>query len=492
MHTRPWEFLKRLAGLLVTPATDPAHQAERIRFMERNIGLAVKVVLVVILYYNLFLSNWTQGLYGVGELTFDTVRRFFQAWTLVNILAAATFIYMDRLPLSLVQWVTGVNNVVDGLFLGAMVIATGGTESTLYWVFLGLIVRNAVSMPIALAQLSVNLMATASYALAGPLYKFILSLTASNSVTSEAASTLNRHLTNAVRDDTLNPLLTDESPTAPGFVMANQINELFIARICLLLFLTACCYGLQVLLDRQREAEEEAREFAGRQEQLQAAGRLAAEIAHQIKNPLGIINNAAFNLQRALQEGRTDTGQQITIIREEVERADRIITELMGYAQLAEGKVERLNAADEINYALLQVFPAGAKYQVAVQRSFAPALPSLLMQRGHFQEVLVNVLQNAREAMEGRGNIQVGTRYGENYSVVVTITDDGPGIAPDTLNRIFEPYFTTKKKGTGLGLAIVKHNVELYGGTVRAESLLGHGTTFVLQFPGKAIMSIRK
>ncbi|MHB8523724.1 MAG: sensor histidine kinase, partial [Limisphaerales bacterium] len=184
--------------------------------------------------------------------------------------------------------------------------------------------------------------------------------------------------------------------------------------------------------------------------------------------------------------------QQIQIIREEVERSDWIITDLMGYARLTEGKVERLDVTEELDRAIEQVFPAAVQYQVQVHRDYAPALPPLMMQRNHFSEVLVNLLQNAREAMNGRGNIAVSARYGENYSVVITIEDDGPGIPPDLQEKIFESYFTTKEKGTGLGLAIVKHNVEIYSGTVRVESELGKGTRFVIQLPGRSFIKLRK
>ena len=125
-----------------------------------------------------------------------------------------------------------------------------------------------------------------------------------------------------------------------------------VERLIVLVAWALCCYGIQVLFEKQKRAEAEATEFAVRQERLQTAGRLAAEIAHQIKNPLGIITNAAFCLQRAVREremAAEEQGQnideQVQIIREEIEHADQIITELMGYAQLAEGTVERLEVA---------------------------------------------------------------------------------------------------------------------------------------------------
>jgi signal transduction histidine kinase len=129
---------------------------------------------------------------------------------------------------------------------------------------------------------------------------------------------------------------------------------------------------------------------------------------------------------------------------------------------------------------------------VEVVRDFAPALPPLLAQRAHISEIFINLLQNAREAMNGQGRLNVSAHYGDNYCVVVQIADNGPGIAPDYVNRIFEPYFTTKEKGTGLGLAIVRHNAELYNGSVRVESELGNGTRFTVVLPARTMMQFRK
>src|SRR5207248_1525843 len=110
--------------------------------------------------------------------------------------------------------------------------------------------------------------------------------------------------------------------------LSDNPTEPFLLRLIVIWLMTICCYGVQVLFEKQRQAGEEAREFDSRQAQLRSAGRLAAQIAHQIKNPLAIINNAAYSLQRALQ-GRDGAGvKQLQIIREEVERSDRIITKL--------------------------------------------------------------------------------------------------------------------------------------------------------------------
>jgi len=110
------------------------------------------------------------------------------------------------------------------------------------------------------------------------------------------------------------------------------------------------------------------------------------------------------------------------------------------------------------------------------------------MQRNHLSVVLVNLLQNAREALHGKGNLHVHAHYGDNNTLQIVIGDDGPGIPFEKLDKIFEAYVTTKEKGTGLGLAIVKHNVELYGGAVRVESELGKGARFILLFPAKTFI----
>jgi signal transduction histidine kinase len=115
------------------------------------------------------------------------------------------------------------------------------------------------------------------------------------------------------------------------------------------------------------------------------------------------------------------------------------------------------------------------------------------MQRRHFSETIVNLLQNAREALgEQGGNIFLEAKCTSDYSVVISIRDDGPGIPPEKLERIFEPYYTTKDKGTGLGLATVKHNVELYGGKIRLDSELGKGACFHLIFPAKTQIRLEK
>ena len=453
MNPAVWTKLKQLPALLSVEAPDAPDQLRRLRSMERNLVLPAKTLSLLVLFYYLLLSNWYDDVTSQPDAILLTVRLFFLIYLVVNIAEAILLAGMEQLPFRLVQESVFVMAFIDALFVAAVTLVTGGFDSGLYWLFLGLIFRNVVSIPVASTQLVLNMVVCLSYIMAGLL-----------------DTTLIRTEIDWVEDN----------PTEP-----------FLLRIIVLALLSACCYGLQVLFERQRQAEEEAQVFVRQQEQIQAAGRLAAEIAHQLKNPLGIINNAAFTLQRTVKEGKTIT-QQIQIIREEVERSDRIITELMGYARLVEGRVEKLDVQEELERAIKMVFPPAVAFEVKIERDYASVLPPLLALRNHLAEIFVNLLQNAREAMAGKGTIRLATRYGENYSAVVSVADTGPGIASHLLERIFEPYFTTKEKGTGLGLSIVKHNIELYGGTVQVESELGKGTRFVLVFPARSLMRLRK
>ena len=450
----------KITRLLVAPTVEPSQRAARIQAVEKDIILPLKGVLILILAYFFFFSHWRDNPGSPTAIGLAILQRFFVFYLAFNLVMAAFLLRTKQISLGALQWMLCGGGVLDVALMTGLTFLTEGSDSLLYWVFPVLILHNALVIPVALPQLFLNLLLSVGFFIGARLEQ-------------SAVDQINRE--NALIHADLIPRL--ENPYE---------------RVIVLLLWASCCYGVQLLFERQKRAEAEATEFAVRQERLQTAGRLAAEIAHQLKNPLGIITNAAFCLQRSVQEGQTAVDDQVAIIREEIERADQIITELMGYAQLAEGRVERLVVTEELDQALTQVFPSAAKYPVKIHRNYAPALPTLLMQKRHLSDILVNLLQNAREAMNGHGEIEVGAAYGKNDSIAIHIDDNGPGIAPEKMDRIFEAYFTTRDKGTGLGLAIVKHNVEMYGGKVGVESKIGRGTRFTVEFPPRILMRLSK
>tara|TARA_B000000475_G_scaffold132530_1_gene106824 strand:+ start:601 stop:1968 length:1368 start_codon:yes stop_codon:yes gene_type:complete len=426
-------------------APDENEQRVRIRFMERHTMLPVKAVYFLLLVYYLYFSSWPE-LDNVRWTLFQTIQWFFLLCLIVNTVIAVMLFRMDEFSIGVLREVVFSICLFDAVLLAMMTELTGGFESFLFWLFLGIQVRNAISMPVATTQIMANLCVSVIYLCAG----------------------------------------------AFDIIVARSVEELegitvepVMLRALLLVLMTAFCYALQVLIDKQRRMDSEEEEFDRRQSQLQASGRLAAEIAHQIKNPLGIINNTAFTLGK-LTAGDQIIQKQVELVREEVNKADQVITKLMGYAQLTEGRLDKLDINDVLDFSITQVFPEGHKFGIRIRKNYGIALPPLLAQSLHISEVFVNILQNSREAVGENGEISIITSYGGNYTLSVVIEDNGPGIPLNMIDKVFEPYLTTKEKGTGLGLAIVKHNTELYGGKVEVNSELGKYTRFNLLFPGRS------
>ena len=426
-------------------APDENEQRVRIRFMERHTMLPVKAVYFLLLVYYLYFSSWPE-LDNVRWTLFQTIQWFFLLCLIVNTVIAVMLFRMDEFSIGVLREVVFSICLFDAVLLAMMTELTGGFESFLFWLFLGIQVRNAISMPVATTQIMANLCVSVIYLCAG----------------------------------------------AFDIIVARSVEELegitvepVMLRALLLVLMTAFCYALQVLIDKQRRMDSEEEEFDRRQSQLQASGRLAAEIAHQIKNPLGIINNTAFTLGK-LTAGDQTIQKQVELVREEVNKADQVITKLMGYAQLTEGRLDKLDINDVLDFSITQVFPEGHKFDIRIRKNYGIALPPLLAQSLHISEVFVNILQNSREAVGENGEISIITSYGGNYTLSVVIEDNGPGISLNMMDKVFEPYLTTKEKGTGLGLAIVKHNTELYGGKVEVNSELGKYTRFNLLFPGRS------
>jgi signal transduction histidine kinase len=598
-----WQRLRWVwSRVLAMPQTEPAAQAARILAVQRNIVLPARFAVTVVVFYYLFYAHWLdQPVAAVPrEVVLETLQKFFIFYILVTV-AAATLLIMRRFPTTLVKWVVFAVGFLDGLLFAGLTAETGGFESTLFWVFPGLIIINALSIPLATPQIVLNLSLSVFYLSAGvlnarlndsdltlppsvytrpgspnftaedirdpgalgaqlkqqadPLSRYlweqvseptrqtVLSLATNSAATNTLQASFMEDLNRIMRGKLLysperfsgiklstdaKTMLSETNPSTERTIRANRLlleeaypqelargrharpnqlgfmrytkpmatsveaesgSEPFLLRLIILWLLTSSCYGVQLLAFRDREAQREALEAAARNSELKAAGRLAAEIAHQLKNPLGIINNAVFSLERGLKQGKRDFTQQLQIIREEIERSDGIITQLMGYAQLSEGRVEKLSVPNEVDRAIAEVFPRAANYATQIHKEFGPNLPALVMQRIHLSAVLVNLLQNAREALNGRGNITISAQPHGGNGVEIVIADDGPGVAPDKLGRVFDAYFTSKARGTGLGLPIVKHNVELYGGTVNVESKLGKGARFILLFPSRTFVT---
>jgi len=222
-------------------------------------------------------------------------------------------------------------------------------------------------------------------------------------------------------------------------------------------------------------------------ERLAAVGRIVAGVAHELNNPLAVVIGTADLLQREGVDARV--AERLRRIGGQAQRAVQIVRSLLGLARKQPASCASVDVNRLIEETLeLEVYQLRSAH-VAVVRDFAPELPTIMADPNQLQQVFINLLLNAVEAMRearGRGTLTVATHLGVGAErIVVTVSDDGPGVAPRDLGRIFEPFFTTKRdeKGTGLGLSICRQIVENHHGTIRVDSQLGTGATFTLELP---------
>jgi hypothetical protein len=229
-------------------------------------------------------------------------------------------------------------------------------------------------------------------------------------------------------------------------------------------------------------------ERAARQaDRLAALGTLAAGIAHEINNPIGIMTSRVelMLLEAEAQGLPPAVVEDLRVLHRNAERVARIAQNLLSFARISpedRGLVD-LNrvVADTLELAQRQMGRAG----VEIVTSLPADLPPIRGQASALEQVLLNLLTNARDALAGPGQVRIETELaaGPPRQVVLRVSDSGPGIPHEILPRIFDPFYTTKPAGTGLGLSVAYGIVSDHEGTIEVSSVPGAGTTFVLRFP---------
>jgi len=223
---------------------------------------------------------------------------------------------------------------------------------------------------------------------------------------------------------------------------------------------------LATALDAAREKELEA-------ERLRAFREVARRVAHEIKNPLTAMRIGVDQLRRSGGQADGPMAMAVEVLGAETERLERLAKEFAEFGRLPEGPKSEVDLVDLLVDLGKSAVPPGVEVTVRANGERC----SILGQYDPLRRAFANLLRNAAEAMGGRGPIDVGVdRDGEG--VVVTIADHGPGIPEDLRQRVFEPYFTTKRDGTGLGLALVRQTVETHHGTITVSETPGGGATF--------------
>ena len=237
-----------------------------------------------------------------------------------------------------------------------------------------------------------------------------------------------------------------------------------------------------VYKDVTQEREVTRRLFQA--EKMSALGQLAGGVAHEINNPLGGI--LAFAQIMSQDERSPDDKESLRLISDAAMRAKRIVESLLRFSRIPKederGSVDLAKVVDE---ALLILQASLRDGKVTVIRELDAALT--VGNANQLQQVAVNLIVNASQAVAGKGRIVVHTGAGGPGRVVVSVTDDGPGVPPGLVERVFEPFFTTKPEGqgTGLGLSICYRIAEEHGGSIRFENLPEGGARFVVDLPGE-------
>ncbi|MFH1707894.1 MAG: ATP-binding protein [Planctomycetota bacterium] len=219
-------------------------------------------------------------------------------------------------------------------------------------------------------------------------------------------------------------------------------------------------------------------------------GEMAAGVAHELNQPLTGIRNFARNAYFMIEQGAgspAEVADNLRLISEQVDRASRIIQQMRALTRKTEQRIEPVDVNHVLGDCLEFLAPQFRMGEIAVRTELAAALPMVPADRVRIEQVFLNILMNAKQAMEGqpRRELTVRTSHqpGEDRPVAVVIADTGVGFDPGGVEKLFAPFHSTKEKGTGLGLSISLSIIKDHNGTITAEGRAGAGATFTVRLP---------
>jgi len=238
---------------------------------------------------------------------------------------------------------------------------------------------------------------------------------------------------------------------------------------------------------RERESLEKRLYEA---EHLSRVGQLASGIAHEIRNPLNYISLASDHLKSeilpACGERHAEAEELLDKIKEEVRRANYMVLNFMNYGRPLKIRPSEVSYSELLGKALPVMHDKLVEQQITLQLDVAPDLPPMFVDPELLRNCLFNFITNAGQSMPGGGIVTLGASYdAADGTFRLTFADQGNGIRQEDLDKIFQPYFTTKEAGIGLGLAITERIVREHGGTIVVASVIGQGTTFTVTLPGR-------
>jgi signal transduction histidine kinase len=238
---------------------------------------------------------------------------------------------------------------------------------------------------------------------------------------------------------------------------------------------------------RTRELEtalgelREAQETLVRKEKLAMLGLLAGGVGHELRNPLGVMTNAVYYLTAVLKDAPTEVTEYLDIVATQIRLSEKIVGDLLDFARIKPPQFETVSVQQIVDEQLKR---ASTMNGVKVEHDFPADLPRVRVDRVQIGQVVLNLIVNAVQAMNGHGSqITFRGRPAANGFVRLDVIDTGRGMTPAEMHRLFEPLFTTKARGIGLGLAVSRGLVLANGGVISADSSPGNGTTISVSLP---------
>lgn len=275
------------------------------------------------------------------------------------------------------------------------------------------------------------------------------------------------------------------------YTLKSEIFYLLLGVVCATLL---AAFTFTNILIRRLQESEQKREAAFREmehtHKLSSIGRLAAGIAHEINNPMAIINEKAGLMKDLIEygQGLSDKAKFLSLIDaviNSVERCRMITHRLLGFARKTDTHIESLDLNAVVRETVGFIEKEALYRNIGIELRLAEHLPIVQSDSGQLQQAFLNLLSNALSAVRDGGHITIATDESDSDTVAVFITDNGCGMSEETLKRIFEPFFTTKDKGigTGLGMFITYGIIKRLGGRIEAKSKEGQGTTMTVRLP---------
>ncbi len=239
----------------------------------------------------------------------------------------------------------------------------------------------------------------------------------------------------------------------------------------------------EAIIKKQALEQLRLKEELGRARRLSSLGEMVAGVSHEIRNPLGIIRSSAGLLKKKME--KLDPSNAIPdIIVEESERLNNIINDFLNFARPREPNLSPCKVRDVIDKNITYLAVQLAEKGCTVEKNMGDGLPEILADADMLYQAFLNILINAMQAMPEGGRISVNV-YSRNGDLAVQFEDEGKGIEDEVMEKIWDPFFTTKEKGTGLGLGIVKKLIELHGGDLNIENRPGGGARVTVKLPAK-------